>query len=50
MLKYLKITVDSPLGKAVYLKEVGYVGSYTVGNRTNKVEIVSKEKKKLNLN
>ena len=40
-----KITVDSPLGKAVYLKEVGYVGSYTVGNRTNNVEIVSKEKK-----
>lgn len=39
-----KITVDSPLGKAVYLKEIGYVGSYTVGNRTNKVEIVSKEK------
>ena len=39
-----KITVDSPLGKEVYLKEVGYVGSYTVGNRTNNVEIVSKEK------
>lgn len=39
-----KITVDSPLGKAVYLKEIGYVGSYTVGNRTNKVEIISKEK------
>ena len=39
-----KITVNSPLGKAVYLKEVGYIGSYTVGNRTNNVEIVSKEK------
>lgn len=38
------ITIDSPLGKEVYLKEIGYVGNYTVGKNNIRVEIVSKEK------
>ena len=38
------ITIDSPLGKEVYLKEIGYVGNYSVGKNNIRVEIVSKEK------
>lgn len=39
-----RISVDSPLGKTVYLKEIGYKGSYSVGNRVTNVEILSKVK------
>lgn len=40
--KIQEISLNSPLGKAIYMKDIGSFTSYVVGDKEIKVEIISK--------